>query len=95
MRGAKFRGKDHVFEGKREYVVRAHPSIRDDLNVIKWVHYLIERNNELSRKSLVIFGKSKEVRIENGLLVAVEDHEPEGFLLSMILVFPLEVTGGS
>jgi hypothetical protein len=72
VRRAKFSGQDHILERKRQHIVRTYPSIRDDFNVVKWVHYLIERNNELGRESLLIFGKGKEVRIENGLLIAIE-----------------------
>ena len=59
------------------------------------MHDLVERDNELSRKSVLVFGESEEVRVQDGFFVAVHDHQPERLFLSMEFFLPFEIASCS
>lgn len=83
--------KDDGPKGKWKHVVRTDPAIRDYLDVIKRVHDFVERDYELRGKGFFLLGKCEIVRVQDVLLVAVQNYQPEWLFSSMVRILPFEV----
>ena len=72
--------------------LHAHPPIRDHLHEVLRRHWLVKTHSEGESVLIVAGGLPQHelLRVQNGLIVAVVDHDPEWLSRPVILAVPSE-----